>query len=118
MRGVAEFGHLAFASSLCGACTETCPVKIDLHHHLLHIRQLYTRTKVNARERLGMKAFAALMVHPRLYRIVSRTMLTMDRWIKRWHGTAIDPLKAWRKTRTLPAKPPKSFAQWWRGNRS
>jgi L-lactate dehydrogenase complex protein LldF len=115
MRGVAEFGHLAFASSLCGACTETCPVKIDLHHHLLYIRQLFTRTKVKAGERLGMKAFAVLMVHPRLYRVVSRAMLTMDGWIKPLHGTAIDPLKAWRKTRTLPAKPPKSFVQWWRG---
>ncbi|MBV8072774.1 MAG: iron-sulfur cluster-binding protein, partial [Acidobacteriaceae bacterium] len=39
LRGLDQFGHLSFASSLCGACTETCPVKINLHHHLLENRR-------------------------------------------------------------------------------
>ena len=34
-----EFDHLSFASSLCGGCTAVCPVKIDLHHHLLQNRR-------------------------------------------------------------------------------
>jgi L-lactate dehydrogenase complex protein LldF len=37
-RGLQDWKHLSGASSLCGACTETCPVKIDIHHHLLHNR--------------------------------------------------------------------------------
>jgi L-lactate dehydrogenase complex protein LldF len=35
LRGLQDWKHLSNASSLCGACTEACPVKIDLHHHLL-----------------------------------------------------------------------------------
>jgi L-lactate dehydrogenase complex protein LldF len=34
-----DWKHLSYASSLCGACTEACPVKIDLHHHLLQNRR-------------------------------------------------------------------------------
>jgi len=39
LRGLQEWKHLSYASSLCGACTEACPVKIDLHHHLLQNRR-------------------------------------------------------------------------------
>ena len=38
LRGLQDWKHLSNASTLCGACTEACPVKIDLHHHLLHNR--------------------------------------------------------------------------------
>lgn len=38
LRSMQEYGHLSFASSLCGACTEVCPVKIPLHSHLLSNR--------------------------------------------------------------------------------
>ena len=118
MRGVAEYGHLAFASSLCGACTETCPVKIDLHHHLLRIRQTYTQVKPKPAERVAMRGFSFAMRHPRLYRVGSRIALTVDGWLKPIHGTALDPLKAWRRRRTLPAKPAESFMHWWQGRRS
>src|SRR6516164_498898 len=39
LRGLQSWKHLSYASSLCGACTEACPVKIDLHHHLLQSRR-------------------------------------------------------------------------------
>jgi ferredoxin len=39
LRGLQDWKHLSNASSLCGACTEACPVKIDLHHHLLQNRR-------------------------------------------------------------------------------
>lgn len=38
-KGMEEFKHLSFASSLCGKCTEVCPVKIDLHKLLLYNRR-------------------------------------------------------------------------------
>src|SRR5437868_854606 len=38
-RGLQDWKHLSGASSLCGACTEACPVKIDIHHHLLQNRR-------------------------------------------------------------------------------
>ncbi|MBV9671761.1 MAG: iron-sulfur cluster-binding protein, partial [Verrucomicrobia bacterium] len=45
LRGLIDWRHLSYASSLCGACTEACPVKIDLHHHLLHNRRNAVRLK-------------------------------------------------------------------------
>jgi L-lactate dehydrogenase complex protein LldF len=39
LRGMEEFRHLSYASSLCGKCTEVCPVKIELHKHLLFNRR-------------------------------------------------------------------------------
>ncbi len=39
LRGMNEFGHLSFASTLCGKCTEVCPVNINLHELLLINRQ-------------------------------------------------------------------------------
>jgi L-lactate dehydrogenase complex protein LldF len=113
LRGVGDFGHLAFASSLCGACTETCPVKIDLHHHLLYIRAKAVARGRGLLERLMMKAFAFGMKRPRLYRAGARVGLTLDGWVKFIRGTVVDPLGAWRKTRTLPEKPAQSFSQWW-----
>src|SRR3954468_1344779 len=53
LRGLQHWKHLPYASSLCGACTETCPVKIDLHHHLLQNRRNAVRQKPSFWERLS-----------------------------------------------------------------
>src|SRR5436190_12053650 len=39
LKNMNEWKHLSYASSLCGNCTEVCPVRVDLHHHLLHNRR-------------------------------------------------------------------------------
>jgi L-lactate dehydrogenase complex protein LldF len=113
LRGLQDFKHLSAASSLCGACTETCPVQIDLHHHLLRNR----RSAVNESggiERWGASWLAWMMTKPRLYRTVAKLGLRMDRLMSFLHGTSLDPLSGWRKTRTLPAPPRESFTAWWR----
>src|SRR5512133_965972 len=66
-RGLQEWKHLSFASSLCGACTETCPVKIDLHHHLLQNRRNAIRQQPTWWERLAFKAFAKVINSPSVY---------------------------------------------------
>src|ERR1700744_3062570 len=55
LRGLHDWKHLSQASSLCGACTETCPVKIDLHHHLLHNRRNAMGEQAPFFEKIGMK---------------------------------------------------------------
>jgi len=42
LRGLQDWKHLSYSSSLCGACTETCPVKIDLHHHQVNIEVIHS----------------------------------------------------------------------------
>src|SRR5262252_4994887 len=69
--GVTHEPALPFASSLCGACAEVCPVKIDIPKVLLELRsdvkKTETREKQNRVEKLAFRAFAWIMTHPRVY---------------------------------------------------
>ena len=69
LRGLQDWKHLSQASSLCGACTETCPVKINLHHHLLHNRRNAVRARPARLEKLLQAGFVFMMCRPGLYRI-------------------------------------------------
>ena len=71
-RGLQNWKHLSGASSLCGACTEACPVKIDIHHHLLHNRRNAAREKPVWWEWLFWRLFAMLMTRPALYRWLTK----------------------------------------------
>ena len=73
-----KYGSLPFASSLCGSCTDVCPVKIDLHHELYAFRQELVRKKiVPLYKRVGMAVMAFVLARPWLYRLAGRLM----RWI-------------------------------------
>ena len=114
LRGLLDWKHLSQASSLCGACTETCPVKIDLHHHLLHNRRNAVRAHPARREKLVQACFAFMMRRPALYQfagLVGRLMEPLPRLVRR---TFLDPLGAWTKTRSFPPLAQKSFRELWR----
>jgi L-lactate dehydrogenase complex protein LldF len=119
-------GHepgLPFASSLCGACGEVCPVKIDIPKILLELRsdvkKSEAREKQNRLERLAFRVFAWLMTHPRLYEMVGRMAAAMapsdGSWIRSVAAPLnVGPVKAWLSQRDLPPPPAKSFRQMWR----
>src|SRR3954468_11632553 len=71
-RGLQDWKHLSGASSLCGACTEACPVKIDIHHHLLHNRRNAVEQKKVWWERAIWFGFRELMKRPWAYRLSAR----------------------------------------------
>jgi L-lactate dehydrogenase complex protein LldF len=114
LRGLQDWRHLSYASSLCGACTETCPVKVNLHHHLLHNRRNASRQKPSRFEKLAFKLFAFVVSRSRLYGFASRA----GRFVQRFHpllkGTRLDPAYAWTKTRDLPSIAPQTFKEYWR----
>jgi L-lactate dehydrogenase complex protein LldF len=114
LEGMKEWSHLSSASSLCGACTSTCPVKIDLHHHLLRNRRLSAEAHGGWRERLLMRGFAFVMVRPRAYRWFSRLGRVAHALARPIFGTRLDPLRGWRSTRDLPDPAKQPFHQWWR----
>ncbi|HYM10779.1 MAG TPA: LutB/LldF family L-lactate oxidation iron-sulfur protein [Bryobacterales bacterium] len=125
--------ELPFASSLCGACAEVCPVKIDIPKMLLALRGEVK--KIQAREvsrwsleasnleKLGFGLWAWLMRHPRLFEMAgtaAQALLPADRssnpggkWIRSLPG----PLRAWTRWRDFPPPAPKSFRQLWRERR-
>ncbi len=114
LRGLREWQHLPFASSLCGACTEACPVGIDLHHHLLQLRRTARARQPVWWETLAFRAFAVLVNTPGLWRL----SLTLGRLGQRLHslvkGTRLDPAYAWMQSREVPRLARQSFKQWWR----
>ncbi|MGE5646899.1 MAG: LutB/LldF family L-lactate oxidation iron-sulfur protein [Acidobacteriota bacterium] len=123
--GVTHDPWLPFASSLCGACAEVCPVKIDLPKLLLDLRTeveaAKTRTGENRLERLAFKAWAWLMRHPRLYEmagLMAPAVLPSDgRWASRLPGLFNQgPARAWLSQRDLPPVS-KTFRQMWRERR-
>jgi L-lactate dehydrogenase complex protein LldF len=114
LRGLQNWKHLSFASSLCGACTETCPVGIDIHHHLLHNRRNSTREKPLWWEKILYAGFVFLMRRPGLYRLagaLGRVFFPLYKIIK---ATPLDPAIGWTRTRDLPDLAPQSFQDHWR----
>lgn len=117
LRGLAEYHHLSLASSLCGSCSSVCPVKIDLHHHLLHNR----RNAVNAgarpwRERAAFSLWRWLMLDAGRFRRwgwLARKMLRMIRVVG-LTGSPLDPLRPWTRYRAAPPIPRESFRELWR----
>jgi L-lactate dehydrogenase complex protein LldF len=116
---------LPFASSLCGACAEVCPVKIEIPKLLLDLRSEIVRAKAREGqerlERLGFRVWAWSMRHPRIYGTLGRmgSLLFREpkpgRWLHRApFGMNVGPLRAWLSERDFPPLPARSFRQLWR----
>ncbi len=122
--GVSHEPALPFASGLCGACGEVCPVKIDIPKILLELRsdvkKSETREKRNRIEKLAFRAFAWLMTHPALYEMAGRIAASMapsqdGRWVRSVPPLMnVPPVRAWLSQRDLPPAPNKSFREMWR----
>jgi L-lactate dehydrogenase complex protein LldF len=114
LRGLQNWKHLSYASSLCGACTETCPVKIDLHHHLLQSRRNATAQRPIWWEKFAFKSFAFLMNRPILFLLAGK----LGRLAQKFHplvkGTRFDPARAWTRSRELPTIAKQTFGEYWR----
>ena len=111
---------LPFASSLCGACYDVCPVKIDIPRILVHLRAGATDARRAAHapdaETLAMQAVlwlfggqARMRLAQRMGRLAQR-MVARDGVIGRLPG----PLAAWTEARDFPALPAQSFRDWWK----
>jgi L-lactate dehydrogenase complex protein LldF len=127
-QGVMHDPWLPFASSLCGACAEVCPVKIDIPQVLLDLREEVAKAKTregkNRLEKLSFKMWAWLMRHPQLFEMAGTMGSGMmsygakQGWIERAPGLmGFGPLQAWLSQRAMPAPAAKSFRQMWRERR-
>jgi L-lactate dehydrogenase complex protein LldF len=117
LRGLQDWKHLSGSSSLCGGCTEACPVKIDLHHHLLQNRRNASAEKGSPWERWAYRAYAFLVNRPGLYLFAKELGRRLDLLRRMVQGTPLDPVKPWTATRELPPVAEESFKEWWRNRR-
>jgi L-lactate dehydrogenase complex protein LldF len=105
---------LPFASTLCGSCSNVCPVKIDIHDQLWKWRQeIVANGYVGSGKKAGIHGMAWVLTNPKIYRIVGR----IGRWMMRTFPFVLNnKLNPWYKQREMPQAPQKSFRDWFKEN--
>jgi L-lactate dehydrogenase complex protein LldF len=119
LEGLDRAPTLPWASSLCGACYEVCPVKIDIPSVLIHLRGRVVREQKRRTdpEKLMMgavgKVFASQERYERAQRLARRGAGPLAKLPVR-----VGALAGWTEARELPEVPEQSFRDWWRAERS
>lgn len=109
---------LPYASSLCGACFEACPVRIDIPELLVHLRtQVVDEASGRSPEALGMKAAAWTFADHRRLEAAQRAAGLGGRLLGDRTVRSVPGMSAWTQARDVPTPPKESFRQWWRRTR-
>ena len=106
LQGLESAKSLPYASTLCGACYEVCPVKIDIPAVLLHLR---AQTKKDVAEKTAMRALARIFGSARLYEWAQRLARAGEGPARHVPG----PLASWTQTRDLKPFAKETFREWW-----
>ncbi|MGC4813362.1 LutB/LldF family L-lactate oxidation iron-sulfur protein [Micromonospora sp. DT228] len=119
LTGVADNASLPYASTLCGACYDVCPVKINIPEILVHLRQQAPHPRA---ERAAMRVLSWVMRSPRRWaaalRLARRGAGPLGAY-REWRTGARTlrrlpwPASAWTRSRDLPLPAPQTFREWW-----
>lgn len=116
--GITANPWLPFASSLCGACAEVCPVKIDIPKILLELRHEISEARAKESdtfaERTAFKMYAWLMRRPKLYSMAGRIG---SKLAKLPGATTMGPAAKWGKVREVPKPASTSFRDQWKNRK-
>lgn len=106
---------LPFASTLCGSCSNVCPVKINIHEQLWKWRQtIAVNGYVDKSKKTGMQIMAWILSDPKVYRISGK----IGRWVMRTLPFMVNNrLNVWYKQREMPEASGKSFRDWIKENK-
>ncbi len=120
LTGIEDNSSLPYASSLCGACYDVCPVKINIPQLLVHLRARHVEEvraahRVPSAEALTMAAASWVMASPRRFALAQRAGRPGRLLVRRGKITALPPpLAAWTTARDAPVPPRQTFRDWWR----
>lgn len=106
---------LPFASTLCGSCSNVCPVKIDIHNQLYKWRQVLTEEGYSPKTKtMAMKLMAFVLSKPAVFSMGGKA----GRWVMRYLPFMVkNKLNPWYKNREMPAPPKQSFTEWYKKNK-
>lgn len=104
---------LPFASTLCGSCTDVCPVKIDIHTQLYKWRQIVAEANgLPVAKKLGLQFMGRLLASPAAFKLSGQLARRGLRLLP--HGLSHHAtMNAWAITRELPEPPRQSFRDWY-----
>lgn len=119
-QGLGDYKDLPQASSLCGACYEACPVKINIPKHLVNMRRDIHQARLSSPiDRFIYKTWAMSLRSPFLYRWIGRLQKWALRAVARegWIRRLPPPGSGWTMVRDLPVPAPRTFHQMWKKRR-
>jgi L-lactate dehydrogenase complex protein LldF len=110
-----KYADLPFASTLCGSCSNVCPVKIDIHDQLYKWRQVLMKEGYGSTiKKMGMKGMTFTLSHPGFYQFAGKA----GRWAMKAAPFIINnKLNPWYRQRDMPSPPKESFGEWYKKNR-
>jgi L-lactate dehydrogenase complex protein LldF len=110
-----KYADLPFASTLCGSCSNVCPVKIDIHDQLYTWRQVIVKQGyASPAKKMAVTGMKVVLSHPAVYRISGK----LGRWILKYASFMINhKFNPWYKQREMPVPPDRSFHEWYRKHR-
>ena len=123
LQSLKKASELPFASSLCGACKDACPVKINLPDLLLELRAKVKeaeRMKFDPQkigERMAMRGYAVVAKHPRWFAAAGQAFRTLAQMLAEGGKIVqvdVPPLSGWTRYRDLPAPQGPSFRERWK----
>jgi L-lactate dehydrogenase complex protein LldF len=111
MSGEGANRTLPYASTLCGACYDACPVRINIPEVLVHLRQIGPKP---ATERAAMRAAAYVMRDRRRYAAALRAARRGGALVRKDKVRRLPwPLSAWTASRDAPMPAKQTFREWW-----
>ena len=110
-----KYADLPFASTLCGSCTNVCPVKIDIHQQLYKWRQVIVKNGyVPATKKASMQIMDWTLSSPTAYHTAGKAGRLV---LKHAPFMVNNKLNPWYKHRDMPEPPKESFGEWYKKNR-
>jgi L-lactate dehydrogenase complex protein LldF len=109
-----KYADLPFASTLCGSCSNVCPVKIDIHQQLYKWRQVIVQEGyASSSKKMSMKLMNYTLSSPNVYRTAGKA----GRWVLKYIPFAVNNhFNPWYKQRDMPEAPKESFGEWYKKN--
>jgi L-lactate dehydrogenase complex protein LldF len=110
-----KYADLPFASTLCGSCSNVCPVKIDIHQQLYKWRQVIVKNGYTTKSKTAsMKLMSSTLSSPTIYHIAGKAGRLTLKYAPFMVNNKLNP---WYKHRDMPEPPKESFGEWYSKNR-
>lgn len=110
-----KYADLPFASTLCGSCSNVCPVKINIHDQLYKWRQVIVQAGYTTKTKsAGIRMMQWALSSPGIYHVAGKA----GRMVMKYAPFAVNnALNPWYKQRDMPKPPVESFDDWYKKNR-